>query len=242
MINKENTAAATAPIKARAGEVIETAARKRVRLQPHERERQIVEAAINFFAEKGFDGQMRELARRLGVASGLLFRYFPSKPALLEKVYQEVFEVRWNPAWTEMISVEDVPLKTRLVALYIDYDRVIHTSRWVRIFLYAGLAGLDVNKKYRALLRRTLWPAILNQVRKHHGIPPAGEEGFMPIEEELIAQLHGMVFHAGIRQWVYRYTVLPTDERIELNIDMFLAGAGVIYSRHRPEAPASASS
>lgn len=233
MINKELPATAAHPGKSRAKQAGETRVPKRSRLQPREREQQILEAAIDFFAEKGFDGQMRELARRLGVTSGLLFRYFPNKEALLERVYQEVFEVRWSPRWTEMISVDDVPLKDRLVALYIDYDRVIHTSRWVRIFLYAGLAGLDVSRKYRALLRRTLWPAVLNQVRRHHGMPPAGDEGFTPLEEELIAQLHGMVFHAGIRQWVYRHGVLPTDERIELNIDMFLAGAAAIYTRHR---------
>src|SRR5437016_3491322 len=76
---------------------------RRTRLNPHERERQIVQGAVNFFAEVGFSGQTRELAKRLGITQGLLYRYFPSKEALLDRVYQEVFEAKWNPEWDEWL-------------------------------------------------------------------------------------------------------------------------------------------
>ena len=69
------------------------------RLLPGERERLIVNEAIRFFAEAGFAGQTRELSRRLGITQPLLYRYFPSKRALLERVYQEVFLGRWDPTW-----------------------------------------------------------------------------------------------------------------------------------------------
>ncbi|WP_455722275.1 TetR family transcriptional regulator [Xanthobacter autotrophicus] len=62
----------------------------RRRLSPAERERDIVAGAVAFFAEHGFDGATRDLARRLGITQPLLYRYFPGKDALLDRVYQEV--------------------------------------------------------------------------------------------------------------------------------------------------------
>ncbi len=69
----------------------------RKRLPREERERLIVREAVAFFAEVGFDGQTRELARRIGITQPLLYRYFPSKDALIDRVYQEAYLNRWNP-------------------------------------------------------------------------------------------------------------------------------------------------
>lgn len=77
--------------------VIEAAAPIKRRMKREERDREIAQAAVAFFAEVGFDGDTRELARRLGVTQSLIFRYFPTKAALIERVYQEVYVGRWNP-------------------------------------------------------------------------------------------------------------------------------------------------
>src|SRR3546814_6333041 len=88
------------------------------RLPRAERERLIVEGAVQFFAEVGFGGDTRELAKRLNITHPLLFRYFASKNALIERVYQEVFIGRWNPYWEIVISNRNVPLRERLVNVY----------------------------------------------------------------------------------------------------------------------------
>jgi AcrR family transcriptional regulator len=213
------------------------AAAKRTRLLPHERERQIVEAAVRFFAEQGFEGQMRELARRIGITNGLLFNYFPTKAALLDRVYSEVFESRWNPAWEGMLADPALPLRDKLIDFYVDYARVVHSAEWVRTFLYAGLAGLDVNRRYRTMLKRSIYTQVINETRRQHGLPAVTPDKLPPIEEELVTALHGMIFHAGIRQWVYGYEVLPARERVALNVDMFLGGARAIYGE--PPTPAA---
>ena len=59
----------------------------------------IVNEAIRYFAEVGFSGQTRELARRIGVTQSLIFRYFPTKEDLIDRVYQEGYLRRWNPYW-----------------------------------------------------------------------------------------------------------------------------------------------
>jgi hypothetical protein len=48
-------------------ETHELADRKRRHLPAAERERQIVEAAASFFAERGFEGQTRELAKTMAL-------------------------------------------------------------------------------------------------------------------------------------------------------------------------------
>ncbi|MCA9774730.1 MAG: TetR/AcrR family transcriptional regulator [Myxococcales bacterium] len=50
---------------------------------PGRRHEEILEAATRLFAEKGFHGtDLEEVAARIGVAKGTLYRYFPSKRAL----------------------------------------------------------------------------------------------------------------------------------------------------------------
>ena len=53
-----------------------------------EREQFIVDEAVKFFAEQGFGGQTRELAKRMGITHSAIYRHFPSKEALIERVYE----------------------------------------------------------------------------------------------------------------------------------------------------------
>src|SRR5271169_4620801 len=91
------------------------------RLKPAAREQLIAQAAVRFFAERGFEGKTRELARRLGIAQPLLYRYFPSKQALIDRVYREVFVDPWQPEWFENLADRSKPLKRRLQEFYIAY-------------------------------------------------------------------------------------------------------------------------
>ncbi len=61
-----------------------------------ERERFIVDEAIRFFAEQGFGGQTRELAKRMGITHSAIYRHFPSKEALIERVYEGDADVDSN--------------------------------------------------------------------------------------------------------------------------------------------------
>src|SRR3546814_9180547 len=111
------------------------------RLPRAERERLIVEGAVQFFAEVGFGGDTRELAKRLNITHPLLFRYFASKNALIERVYQEVLIGRWNPYWEIVISNRNVPLRERLVNVYQALAQTVLNYDWVRLFMFAGLKG-----------------------------------------------------------------------------------------------------
>ena len=80
------------------------------RLTGPEREKHIAQEAVKYFAEVGFVGDTRELAQRLGVTQSLLYKYFPSKEALINRVYEEVYLGRWNPFWESVVKDRTIPL------------------------------------------------------------------------------------------------------------------------------------
>src|SRR5688572_26597414 len=120
-------------------------ASKRSRLLPDEREKQIVLEAIRFFAEVGFDGQTRELARRLGITQPLLYRYFPTKQDLVDRVYKEIYLNRWNPEWQDWIEDRRQPVAARLKRFYAEYYPAIVNHDWMRIFFQAGMRNVGFN-------------------------------------------------------------------------------------------------
>lgn len=203
----------------------------RTRLSPADRERQIVAEAVKFFSEVGFGGQTRELARRLGITQGLLYRYFPDKQSLLERVYAAVFEEKWKTEWVTQLQDRSLPLRDRLLNFYSEYRNLIQTSEWVRTYLLAGLAGLDINQKYRELLKTRLFPIVVAELRFEFKVNKQARR-VMKEEEEHMLTLHGMIFYQGIRKWVYRYES-SIDEQVILGrqIDMFLFGTRLMYGQ-----------
>lgn len=201
-------------------------ARPRQRLGREERERLIVEEAVRFFSEVGFEGQTRELAKRIGVTQPLLYRYFPRKEDLIERVYQEVFLRRWKPEWEVLISDTSVPLQKRLCDFYKAYSRAIFTTEWVRIFMFAGLKGVNINRRYLRIIRDKLLAPICAELRIIAGLPSLDEVPLTPEELEMGWALHGGFYYIAIRKYVYGLPVPGNlDEVIERQIGTFLAGA-----------------
>ncbi|HBR99084.1 MAG TPA: TetR family transcriptional regulator, partial [Gammaproteobacteria bacterium] len=105
--------------------------KKRVRLSPQEREHLIVSGAIDLVAERGFAFSTRELADHLGMSQSLLYRYFATKEALIDKIYERVYVGRWNPEWDEMLIDRDVSLQARLETYFADYANVVLQKDWI---------------------------------------------------------------------------------------------------------------
>lgn len=201
----------------------------RRRMSSVDRERCIVEAAVAFFTEHGFEGQTRELAATLGITQPLLYRYFPSKEALIERVYQEVFVGRWDPFWEELIRDRSLPLEKRLIQFYKSYSRVIVTREWVRLFMFAGLKGLDFNARYLRLLRERIFVNIISEIRLEFRHRTTEEIPPTDLEIEMIWALHASIFYLGVRQFIYDMPLhTKIDEIIEAKIRNLLKGIGAI--------------
>jgi AcrR family transcriptional regulator len=201
------------------------------RMSPARREEEIVREAVSFFAEFGFEGHTRELAKRLNITQPLLYRYFETKDALVERVYQQVFLSRWNPFWEEMISDRDKPLRERLIAFYKDYGRTILTYEWVRLFTFSGLKGLDFNTRYLEVLRSRIFRLLVEELRFEFGGPSTAELPMTEMEVEAVWSLHAAIFYLGMRKFIYNLPVGPFEPIIEMKTLSFIDGVSVVIER-----------
>lgn len=197
----------------------------RRRLAPEDREREIVRAAIAYYAEHGFSGQTRELAKQAGVSQALIFRYFPTKEDLLARVYQEVFGGDWSLDFAELQD-RSTPLEARLVAFYRGYSRLILDHDYTRLLLHAALARVDFHERLFARIAEDVYPAVIAELRAHFGKPPLDLQPATPPEIEAVWGLHAAIFFLGIREHVFGLQVPDADEMIALKIRLFLEGVG----------------
>lgn len=199
-------------------------------MSPDDREQEIVREAVKFFAEFGFEGQTRELAKRLGITQPLLYRYFPTKDALVERVYQEVFLRRWNPFWEELLVDRRKPLRDRLSDFYQDYSKAILTYEWVRLFMFSGLKGLDFNTRYLDLLRHRVFGLIISELRVEHSRMPATESPITSMEIEAVWGLHAAIFYLGVRKFIYNMPVENIGSIVDLELRLFMEGVPAVLA------------
>ncbi len=180
----------------------------RRRLPRKEREKLIVIEAIRFFAEVGFEGQTRALADRLGVTQPLLYRYFPDKDALIERVYKEVFLNAWEPEWIETLRNRSRPLVERVIDFYLAYTKANFSYERVRLFMFAGLKDGSIASRYMQYVRDQLFIPLCQELRAELGLD---SEAPISLEEiEMMAGLHGAIAYVGVRRWVY-HAQTPAD-------------------------------
>ncbi|MBY6117173.1 TetR/AcrR family transcriptional regulator [Mameliella alba] len=193
----------------------------RRRLPPQERREQIVNEAVRFFAEVGLEGNTRQLAKRLGVTQSLLFKYFATKEDLLEAVYEKVYLGRLASDWPDRLTDRSVPLRTRLLAFYTEYSALIFEHEWMRIFMFSGLAGAALNRRYLDHLGQVILKPMLSET----AVQAVGARE--PIMED-IWNLHGGIVYIGIRTHIYGMPAPDhPDEVIADAIDKYLAYFGI---------------
>jgi len=176
------------------------------------REQFILEEAVRFFAEHGFEGQTRELAKRIGITHSAIYRHFPSKEALIERVYEHVYLSRWDDGWAAIITDRKRPLEDRLTEFYLQYvNRVFHYD-WVRIFVFSGLKTSDITTRYLDIIRSKIVEPACLELRHDLGLPDTTEIPLSERETELFWGLHGRIFYLAIRRFVY---ATPTPQDLE---------------------------
>jgi AcrR family transcriptional regulator len=206
------------------------------RLAPEEREQQIVQKAIEHFATHGFSGSTRELAREIGVTQPLLYRYFPSKDALIDRVYSEVY--KWDPVWENQILDRSVPLLDRLMGFYRSYARTILQREWIRTFIFAGLSKEGINTKYLTQLRERVFLPVLRELWAEYGVVAPTTSAELEVQIELIWSLHASIFYIGVRKWVYGLPVSEDiDSIVDRQVDTFLNGAAAALKKTCTIAP-----
>lgn len=208
-------------------------------MSPEQRERMIVDGAIDFFAANGFASDTRALAEHLGVSQSLVFHYFPTKEALIDKIYDEVFLARWKVEWEAMLSDRASGLRERLKRFYRDYYATADRYEWIRISLYSALRDIDINSRYHRRVRERIIRRIVRELREELGCA-SPKARVRQQEEQLVYNLHAAVIYHLIRKHIYKMP-LPGDTgpMIEAHVDQFMNSAPESFRqvlRQRPRA------
>lgn len=193
----------------------------KLRLPPEERKAQFINKAIEFFSQEGFDSSTRQLAAKLNVTQPLLYRYFPSKDDLINQVYEAVYMGRWDDNWDKLLRDQSKSLEERLNIFYQQYTAKVFEDKWLRIFLFSGLKGIEINKRYLKFVQENVIQVIGDQYLKAY---KPQQLRLTDREQEIIWVTHGSLIYYGIRKHVYGSGVFSdTFDIIESSIRGMLA-------------------
>ena len=196
--------------------------RPTVRLPAAERRALILEKAFEFFSEYGLTAQTRGLADACGVSQRLLYSVFPNKAALINAVYDASIAGPFKAIWFVHLRDRSKPLEQRLNEFYQEYYETILTRRWLRLFLYASLAEVEMAPTYIAAIIRTLLETVVDEAAFDYGLQLPSDRALI---QELGWTLHGNISHLAIRRHIYRdATSLSVERVIALHVTTFLAG------------------
>lgn len=133
-----------------------------------QREGEILAAAREVFLEKGFErASVSEIAARVGVVEGLVFRYFPTKRDLLNEVLRALYEPLIRDVGEGFARISGLKGRLRFiiwrhVRVYTETPGlarlVLHEVRTGPEYLSSGLHDLHV--QYTDFLRQTLKQAV----------------------------------------------------------------------------------
>jgi AcrR family transcriptional regulator len=210
------------------------------RLSPTQRRRILLERATVFFAENGMSAPTRALAEACGVAQRLLYRYFPSKSALLAEVTEQAIVAPFKAIWLVRLSDRNASIQQRLCVFYADYYATVLSRQWIRLFLFGGLDGSGMAPAYIDSIIKQLLEVIVREAAVAQGLelPRYGE-----MLHEIGWVLHGAVSHLAIRQHVYGASQsVRLDDVLALHVAAFLAGlpAACAEARAREARPTGA--
>jgi AcrR family transcriptional regulator len=195
----------------------------RRRLDPEVRAQMIVDGAVDFFAKRGFNAQLKDLAEALGISQALIFTYFGSKQGLLDRVYDHVYTSRWDPSWLEALADRSRSLEHRLVSFYDAYLDAIDDPVWIKIVLQSGLAGNELTQRYVSARVEAQIGRVMEEVRHEFGITSSMlEEADL---HERVWDLQSSFTWGLVRKHIWQLPVMDDNNRlVRGRIAFFLAG------------------
>ena len=186
-----------------------------------ERKDQIMNAAEEVFAQKGFDeARMDDIAEETGLSKGTLYLYYKSKDdliiAILDRIFQHEFrtfenldlanmsatDAIWNFAET---TSKDVKMMMRLLPITYEFMGLAFRNKFVQ----------KAFKAYFNHYMNILIPVI------QHGID-TGE--FRSADPKEVALAMGAVMEGTLLLWVYDSSLVEPEKHIRKEMKLLLDG------------------
>jgi AcrR family transcriptional regulator len=191
-------------------------------------EEAIRDAAVELIAARGFEATtLRDIAERVGVQPGTLYRYFPSKAQLLVSLLVEHLEFLLA-SWAVQRPATDDPI-ARLCA-FVDFHIRSHTLRRREVFVAnMELRSLSPADRARVVALRRRYEDLLTDIL-HDGI----EHGAFQLPDARVATFAILAMLTGVGNWYRDSGRLGKRELIDLYTHLTLQCAGA------PAAPPAA--
>ncbi|GAB1539025.1 TetR/AcrR family transcriptional regulator [Scytonema sp. NUACC21] len=116
--------------------------------------KELLSKCFDLFAEKGYSAiTMRQIAEGLGVSTGTLYHYFPSKKALFEQLVEEICEQDVLSAMAELEKAKNLEERVEALGNFLNRN-VDYYTKWTFLFVdfcqhqdFNEMQGSDVFKR-----------------------------------------------------------------------------------------------
>jgi len=186
-----------------------TVSQRRIYRTGDERAQEILDAALELFAEHGFATTVQAIADRVGVTQPLIHRYFPTKATLFGAIRDQLLQGHWNAQWRRMLTDRSRPLPDRLSEFYEAYLPIIYRRVWYRGFLHVAVHDDAFAQIYLKKVERDLLGTMLQETRHHLGLLERSDVAFHERELELAWGMHSTFVYIGMRKFIYN---LPSPD------------------------------
>jgi AcrR family transcriptional regulator len=189
-----------------------------------ERREQILRAAMDCFAARGFRGTTtRDIAARVGLTEAALYRHFPSKEALYAAIVEQKMAA---PEWMELVAAASAAGDDRAVfggLAHALLGSVEDDPSFLRILLYTALEGHERAKPFFDTRVRRLREFLAQYIARR-----TREGAFRAIDPVLGARAFlGMIMDFVIVREVFQQRdAYPhaREQAAEVFVDLFLDG------------------
>lgn len=187
----------------------------RPRMSGSDRRHQLVEAALEVFSRKGFEGTTtKEVAAAAGVTEAIIFRHFPTKQALYTAVldhHVESPEVQeWLveiKGWMDQNNDEEV-LRSIARVILKSYRR---DTRYERVLLFAALEGHELGLAHNRQMVAPIYELLRDYFARRQSegalsnLPPGS----------IIGAIAGMTKNHAMMTQMFGYsTEMASDEEV----------------------------
>lgn len=160
----------------------------RITKEPEERKQEIFDAALKLFGEKGYEKTtIADIAKAMGVAQGLCYRYFPSKEILFDSAIDQYADIL-AAQFSDLAENSSIPLREFI-------EKMPATVEDKNTKYYAVFHGPQ-NKKFHDQLSLKMCEKLVPIVEKL--LLKARQKGEIQLEDLLTAAIFCVYGQLGI--------------------------------------------
>lgn len=186
-----------------------------------ERKEQILDAATEVFAQKGFDhARMDDIVEETGLSKGALYWYFKSKDdiifAIMDRLFQLEFKELEDLTQSDASATEALQAFTEVAIK--DINRMLRFMPVTYEFLALAFRNKLVQKAIKQYMNS--YVGILDPLIQR-GID-SGE--FRSVKPRQVSAAVGAIIEGTVLLWVYDRSLIEPGENIRASINLLLEG------------------